>query len=62
MINAWNELINMTDTLYRSQLDGITMDKLDAVIKKAQNNEHELLQHALLMILELRNHARNRVA
>lgn len=56
MINAWNELINMTDTLYRSQLDGITMDKLDAVIKKAQNNEHELLQQALLMILELRNH------
>lgn len=60
MTNAWNELINMTDTLYRSQLDGITMDKLDAVIKKAQNNEHELLQQALLMILELRNHARSK--
>jgi hypothetical protein len=59
MKNAWCEVLDITDEMYRSQLSGYSRDDIEEKVKRTQNHEHELLIEALNMIVEIRNRGRS---
>ena len=60
MKSNWLEIQEIADKLYRSQLDGLTFDKIENALKDSQNSHYNLLIAALELIVVKMNHDNKR--